>query len=202
MSTSSSLLRTRGSSSSLALSTFARFEEGSPAPSATISSSRYRLPSSWSSARHLLVVGLPLSFAARRCAVTFFLSLSSVDEAVPPWMWGKTVGGRSQQPRNPSPPPISSLPLSHKHGNPPHSVSRTHALSLPQPRWEKTWPHRAPSSRRETKEGVRRAQKRMFCLCGYQEAGCCLYPPSREKRGGLKTAAPAPQPANPARRWR
>ena len=68
--------------------------------------------------------------------------------------------------------------------------------------WEKTWPHRAPSSRRETKEGVRRAQKRMFCLCGYQEAGCCLYPPSREKRGGLKTAAPAPQPANPARRWR
>ena len=42
----------------------------------------------------------------------------------------------------------------------------------------------------------------MFCLCGYQEAGCCLYPPSREKRGGLKTAAPAPQPANPARRWR
>lgn len=133
-----------------------------------------------------------------RSNVTFFLSLSSVDEAVPPWMWGKTVGGRSQQPRNPSPPPIASLPLSHKHGNPPHSVSRT----LPQPRWEKTWPHRAPSSRRETKEGVRRAQKRMFCLCGYQEAGCCLYPPSREKRGGLKTAAPAPQPANPARRWR
>ena len=44
-----------------------------------------------------------------------FLSLSSVDEAVPPWMWGKTVGGRSQQPRNPSPPPIASLPLSHKH---------------------------------------------------------------------------------------
>ena len=44
-------------------------------------------------------------------------------------MWGKTVGGRSQQPRNPSPPPIASLPLSHKHGNPPHSVSRTHARS-------------------------------------------------------------------------
>lgn len=59
----------------------------------------------------------------------FFLSLSSVDEAVPPWMWGKTVGGRSQQPRNPSPPPIASLPLSHKHGNPPHSVSRPHARS-------------------------------------------------------------------------
>ena len=85
----------------------------------------------------------------------FFLSLSSVDEAIPPWMWGKTVGGRSQQPRNTSPPPIASLPLSHKHGNPPHSVSRTHARSLPQPRWEKTWPHRAPSSRRgETRRKV------------------------------------------------
>ena len=110
-----------------------------------------------------------------------------------------------------SPATLLHLPL-----HPYHFLTNTETLltlspvrtrSLPQPRWEKTWPHRAPSSRRaqarrDTKEGVRRAQKRMICLCGYQEAGCCLYPPSREKRGGLKTTAPAPQPANPARRWR
>ena len=114
----------------------------------------------------------------------FFLSLSSVDEAVPPWMWGKTVGGRSQQPRNTSPPPIASLPLSHKHGNPPHSVSRTHARSLPQPRWEKTWPHRAPSSRRgETRRKVYAELKKNDLFVWISRSGVLFIPSLARKTG-------------------